>query len=123
MPRLPTMRVIGSQFISTRFRFLVGTSFTGAVVVLIRSLLSVGSGVIAGGEFGARMPPFRFLVHSRLGKGAKRTNGPPVGTDHPGRNPGARWFIHERHELVGKARHGAADADTAHIRTTPNAGH
>src|ERR1700675_2521572 len=39
MPRLPTIRVIGSQFISTRFPFSLGTSFVGAVMVLIRSLL------------------------------------------------------------------------------------
>src|ERR1700721_2936641 len=39
MPRLPTMRVIGSQFISTRFPFLLGVSLVGAVMVLIRSLL------------------------------------------------------------------------------------
>src|ERR1700689_1358198 len=39
MPRLPTMRVIGSQFISTRFPFLLGMSFVGAVMVLIESLL------------------------------------------------------------------------------------
>src|ERR1700722_8618074 len=43
MPRLPTIRVIGSQFISTRFPFLLGTSFVGAVIVLIRSLLFVVS--------------------------------------------------------------------------------
>src|SRR5580700_3308955 len=35
MPRLPTMRVIGSQFISTRFFDLLGTSLVGAVIVLI----------------------------------------------------------------------------------------
>src|ERR1700730_17058068 len=34
-PRLPTIRVIGSQFISTRFRFLLETSLVGAVTVLI----------------------------------------------------------------------------------------
>src|ERR1700728_3662918 len=39
IPRLPTMRVIGSQFISTRFLDLLGTSLVGAVIVLIRSLL------------------------------------------------------------------------------------
>src|SRR5271167_2046410 len=39
MPRLPTMRVIGSQFISTRFLDLLGTSLVGAVIVLMRSLL------------------------------------------------------------------------------------
>src|SRR6476646_4619291 len=51
MPRLPTIRVIGSQFISTRFPFFPGTSFVGAVMVLIRSLLSglVGPWVVPGG--------------------------------------------------------------------------
>src|SRR6202035_5677740 len=41
MPRLPTIRVIGSQFISTRFPFLLGMSLVGAVMVLIQSLLMV----------------------------------------------------------------------------------
>src|ERR1700740_2598717 len=35
MPRLPTIRVIGSQFISTTFFDLEGTSLVGAVTVLI----------------------------------------------------------------------------------------
>src|SRR5580692_2598223 len=35
IPRLPTMRVIGSQFISTRFFGLLGTFEVGAVIVLI----------------------------------------------------------------------------------------
>src|ERR1700747_2581674 len=35
MPRLPTIRVIGSQFISTTFFDLEGTSLVGAVIVLI----------------------------------------------------------------------------------------
>src|SRR3984893_15813586 len=33
MPRLPTMRVIGSQFISTSFFDLLGISLVGAVMV------------------------------------------------------------------------------------------
>src|SRR6202044_3131336 len=48
MPRLPTMRVIGSQFISTRFPFLLGTSLVGAVIVLIRSLLWVPNKFVDG---------------------------------------------------------------------------
>src|SRR5271170_6564464 len=55
MPRLPTIRVIGSQFISTRFFDLLGTSLVGAVIVLIRSLLmlcasSVGLNKIVDGS-------------------------------------------------------------------------
>src|ERR1700691_1745308 len=42
IPKLPTMRVIGSQFISTRFFGLPGTWVDGAVTVLIdRSLTSL----------------------------------------------------------------------------------
>jgi hypothetical protein len=37
MPRLPTIRVIGSQFISTRFFPFVATSLVGAVIVLMSS--------------------------------------------------------------------------------------
>src|ERR1700751_5004133 len=33
MPRLPTMRVMGSQFISTRFRFFAGVPVRGSVIV------------------------------------------------------------------------------------------
>src|SRR6185295_19514143 len=53
MPRLPTMRVIGSQFISTRLRDLLGTSWVGAVIVLI---------VIAPFAFsvGLRWPGFEY---------------------------------------------------------------
>src|SRR5580658_2823074 len=42
MPRLPTMRVIGSQFISTRFLPLVADSLVGAVIVLISNCSLVG---------------------------------------------------------------------------------
>src|SRR5579863_737086 len=35
MPRLPTIRVIGSQFISTSFRDWPGTSVVGLVIVLM----------------------------------------------------------------------------------------
>src|SRR5579883_2373870 len=39
MPRLPTIRVIGSQDISTSFRSLTGASRSGAVTVAMLSLL------------------------------------------------------------------------------------
>src|SRR5580693_8596318 len=80
MPRLPTILVIGSQFISTRFPFLPETSFVGAVIVLIRSLLyrprrSLGASLIrswmvSSRQLRARMTPPGFLVNGGLGHGA-----------------------------------------------------
>src|ERR1700722_1537686 len=74
MPKLPTIRVIGSQFISTRFPFLLGTSFVGAVIVLIAIApfgfsvaLLVRSRMEPGGQFSARMAPLGFLVDGGLG--------------------------------------------------------
>src|SRR5580704_102242 len=70
IPRLPTMRVIGSQFISTSFLDLVGVSVIVPVNVLIGWLLSllIGPGVVAGGQLGARMPPFGLLIEARIGE-------------------------------------------------------
>src|SRR5580693_8629859 len=84
MPRLPTMRVIGSQFISTRFPFLPETSFVGAVMVLIRSLLnalSVSSWMVSGGQFSARMAPLGFFVNGGLSHRAQGTNRATIGAD------------------------------------------
>src|SRR5580704_10007190 len=139
MPRLPTMRVIGSQFISTRFPFFPETSLVGAVIVLIRSLLfllgglsgifcsvrasSVRSGMVSGRQFSARMTPLRFLVDGRLRNRSKRANGPAISAyGCAGKFPSGR-FVHERHELVGKARHGAADADAAHVGAASDSRH
>src|SRR6266480_80384 len=59
MPRLPTMRVIGSQDISTSFRDLVGASCWGAVTVDMISLLvgQAGWHALKGREGNPR--PFR----------------------------------------------------------------
>src|SRR5271156_695681 len=124
MPRLPTMRVIGSQFISTRFPFLLGTSFVGAVMVLIcdRSF-SVRSWMISGGQFSARMTPLRFFVGGGLGHRAQGTNGAAVGADSCAGDFCPRWFIHEGHELIGEAGHGAAYADAAHVGAAADSGH
>src|SRR5271155_2992778 len=76
MPRLPTMRVIGSQFISTRFFDLLGTSLVGAVIVLIdRSFVlsvdlstvfyvasSVRSRMVSRGQLSPWMTPLGFFV-------------------------------------------------------------
>src|SRR5262252_9823897 len=39
------------------------------------------------------------------------------------RHSAPRRFVHEGHELVGKAGHGAADADAADVGTAADAGH
>src|SRR5271156_4425150 len=95
MPRLPTMRVIGSQFISTRFFDLLGTSFVGAVMVLIEiaPLLSqsgcsakplVRSRVVTGGQFRSRMPPFGFLVQCVLRNRPQRPDRTTINADAGG---------------------------------------
>jgi len=61
------------------------------------------------------LPPDRLFVERCLSKAAQGMNGPPIGLDGGGRQEGARWLIHERHKLVGKSRHGAADADASDI--------
>src|SRR5271154_2873602 len=126
MPRLPTMRVIGSQFISTRFPFLPGASLVGAVIVLISiapldSL--VASGVVSRGQFRAGMAPFRFFVDGRLGHAAQGANGAAIGADRGARYLCARRLIHEGHEFVGEAGHGTAYADAADVGAAADSGH
>src|ERR1700729_2269305 len=65
MPRLPTIRVIGSQFISTNWLFSAASSVRTAVIVpIVVSPFSslVGIGTVAGRQFGARVPPLRLFV-------------------------------------------------------------
>src|SRR5580693_2337796 len=128
MPRLPTILVIGSQFISTRFPFLPETSFVGAVIVLIRSLLmpvclSVSSWMVSGGQFRARMAPLGLFVDRGLSHGSQGTNRAPIGADSCAGNLCPRRFIHEGHKLVGESGHGAADADAAHVGAATDSGH
>src|SRR5271154_560702 len=78
IPRLPTIRVIGSQFISTSLRVFPGASDVGAVMVLISqipfSFDLVSSRMVASGQFRPRMPPLRFFVDRIVGDGAQRSN-------------------------------------------------
>src|ERR1700735_4650441 len=50
-------------------------------------------------------------------------NRPPVGRHRSGRKQRAGRLVHERHELVRKARHGASDANPADVWTTANSAH
>src|SRR6267142_2948667 len=98
MPRLPTIRVIGSQFFST---ILLGC----LPAVGIASAMSLSSLVrprrpIAGVEARARAPPFGLLVEVPLGDPAPGADRLSAQFDGAGRQhrPGRR--VHERHELV-----------------------
>src|SRR6202035_5424865 len=71
----------------------------------------------------ARMTPLRFLVGGPLCHRTQGTNCASVGTDRRTRNPGARGLVHERHELVRESRHGAADADAAHVGGAADTSH
>src|ERR1700690_4085007 len=106
MPRLPTIRVIGSQFISTRFPFLPGISFVGAVIVLIRSLLFVfsveisqltlnliRSWMVPGAQFRARMTPLGLFVDGGLSHGAQGANRAAIGSNGGGGGLPPQWLI------------------------------
>src|SRR5262245_26009605 len=117
MPRLPTILVIGSQFISTRFRPLVVASRWGAVTVDMIYLLEelsaapVRLGAVAGGQLRALVPPARLLVDGVVGHRPQVADNLPVHADEHAGHAGAGGLVHEGHELVGEAGHRAGDAD------------
>src|SRR5436190_9911017 len=85
--------------------------------------IAVMDGIITGGELAAAMSPFGFLIHGMVGNGAQRTDEAAVRADeHAGKSCAGR-FVHERHELVGKTRHGAADANATDVRAAADAVH
>src|ERR1700722_3024079 len=113
MPRLPTIRVIGSQAISTK-PSLSGENFFVAIV-LPPDLF------VTGRQLTAWCAPLRLIIERVGGDLAQPPDGPAVQAAGQGRDTGAGRFIHERHEFVGEARHGATDADAADIGAPANA--
>src|SRR5262249_42289141 len=123
MPRLPTILVIGSQAIST-------TPVSSAVVMPlppVRRGRKVPPGRwspglhVAGKELIALLAPLGLLVGRLRGAAAE---GAADGAVHGARGRGAlgrRGLVHERHELVGEAWHGAGDADAAHVGAATDA--
>ena len=83
----------------------------------------VGSGLIASREFRTGMPPLRFFVDGMIRHRAKAADGHSVSANRGARKLCARRLVHERHELIGKAGHGAADADAADVRAAANSSH
>src|SRR4051794_7675246 len=124
MPRLPTIRVIGSHAMSTsslpwvpRSRlFCVAVMTSPSIVALAgargvwargRWVLSPGPGG-AGGEFRAGPPPLGLAVERVRRDLAQPAHRGPVEADRVRGQLAAGRLVHERHELVGEARHRAA---------------
>src|SRR5690242_19014254 len=128
MPRLPTMRVIGSHAMSTSslpFAPCFAVLGLGAVVVIAR-LFSVWGLPGAGGaglQLAAGLAPLRLLVDGVRRDLAQAADRVAVEADGCGRELAAGRLVHERHELVGEAGHRAADADAADVRAATHAVH
>src|SRR5215218_10754092 len=119
MPRLPTMRVIGSQAMST--------IWPASGLILSRVAIAISSvappGLVAGGQLVAVVAPLRLLVDGRVRHRAQPPDHLPVGGAERGRDHAAGRRVHERHELVREAGHRAADADAADVRAAADPGH
>src|SRR3984957_17242009 len=89
----------------------------------LSSFSLISSGSVASGEFCARMAPLWFFIDRDVSKRAQRPDRLSVKGDAGGRNLRAGRLIHERHELVGKTRHGAANADASYVRAPSYASH
>src|ERR1700757_3538770 len=113
MPRLPTIRVIGSQFISTRLRFFLSTSdiVSGKVAMEVSfrfcdcpvqisgascSFL-ISSRTIASSQLPPWTTPLRFFVHSRVGDTAHRADETAIRPNDVAGKLGPWWFVHKRH--------------------------
>src|SRR6185436_17528538 len=125
MPKLPTIRVMGSQATSTRpsaFSLsLLGLAMVvvmGACLLAVRGLRCLPGASRARGELGTRLTPLGFLVDRVLSHRTEATQGRTPGTDHRRRELAARGLVHERHELVGESGHRAADADATYVRAS-----
>src|SRR5438105_14426232 len=120
MPRLPTIRVIGSQFISTSLRSLRGAEgIASAMTLSLSSLL----GLVTAFQPRSRVPPSRLLVQPALRDAAERSDGLAVDLHRVRGEPRSGRRVHERHELLGEPGHRAADADPAHVWTAAEAVH
>src|SRR6185295_235093 len=112
MPRLPTIRVIGSHAIST-------SPLASLVLVVAIGLPPLT--LVAGRELRAGCPPLRFLVDGLGGDAPQPADRAAVDAARHRRDARAGRFVHERHELVGEAGHRAPDADAADVRTPTDA--
>src|SRR5262245_54519246 len=112
MPRLPTIRVIGSQAISTS---------PLAFLVLVVAIGLPPLTLVAGRELRAGCAPLRFLVDGLGGDAPQPADRTAVHPARDGRHARAGRFVHERHELVGEPGHRAPDADATDVRAPADA--
>src|SRR4051812_10696923 len=97
MPRLPTMRVIGSHAMSTSS--VAWPPVSGRFSVAVMSFPSPGPGGAAG-QFSAGPTPLGLPVERVRGDAAQAADHLAVGADGAGREPAAGRLIHERQEFV-----------------------
>src|ERR1700736_3099103 len=69
------------------------------------------------------MTPLGFFVDRVLGYRAQRANSASINSDCGAGHVTTGRFVHEGHELVGEAGHGAADADAADVGAAADARH
>src|SRR5579863_1254574 len=110
------MRVMGSQCISTRPVLFPCVAVAIVSPFGVRRALLLPGLLMTGGQLGPPVAPLRFFVESPFGDATQAADQPAVGSARRRRDLAPRRLVHEGHELVGKARHGAADADAAHVR-------
>src|SRR6201997_1111706 len=129
MPRLPTIRVIGSHAISTSWP---GSRFAwdGSGMIVVIELCSLSSAdaasrlpgaACARREFVALVSPLGLFVHGACGDTAQVADQRAIQSRRGGGNLAARWLVHEWHELVREPGHGAPDADAADVRAATDA--
>src|SRR5579884_2298389 len=121
MPRLPTIRVIGSHAMSTSLP--ASGLILSRVAAISASPLVAPAGLVAGGELRPVVAPAGLLVHLLVGDAAQLADHRAVQAGERGRDAAPRRSVHERHELVREARHRAPDADPAHVRAAADPGH
>src|ERR1700722_10992064 len=113
MPRLPTIRVIGSQFISTRLRedfFARGSTVAISAMalsswILERMHFSRPIRIVTGRIFASVIAPLGLFVERAVGDLAEIADQNPIGLDEDGRDAATRGLVHERHELVRETGH------------------
>src|SRR6516162_4890552 len=112
MPRLPTILVMGSQFISTMSPVLVLIAFPLRRSGAPRRRRSASPGLLVAREqVIALLAPLGLFVRRLGGEAAQGADHGSVQGRRGRRDLRARRLIHEGHELVREARHGARDAD------------
>src|SRR5581483_916446 len=79
--------------------------------------------MVPGGQSRAGVPPFWLFVAGLVGEVSQPANHAAVDSHTTRRNARAGWLVHEGHKLVGKAGHGAGDADAADVWAAADAVH